>query len=360
MDFLTYLKFLVSAAVIVSLPLAVRAKTTELAGRTVSMELIRASDKSPATWPQEEISLVAEAVIVKDIEGIFSLLEANDIQPDSEAYTIVYDLNPSLETLEPLSPGSKIILPKVVGGAAFQKAIDDGHLVMLTVDPEIKAQLHGYANDLITLSARFANLNRKSFADQAKWQETITFVNDLTNWFGQMSKTYMQHKGKPLRRVTLLQTTSEAEFLRSILSQALGQDAKLNASDQVQIGAIHRDVEATIKRWDEQMNSPLSPGEAQFKVVVNIQGGDQTKISGLRVYYVFDGQFRNPPSNPPMRTANFNNLGSGSSAMLPIKDYKIWAAPDGDPTHAVTPFTNLKVRRPQAGDTITLDLRLNQ
>lgn len=352
--------FLLLATLIVfsSTQLEAAPPEVELAGRTVSMELVKKEDLSPAAWPDETISLTTYPVITKAGDSIFDLLEANGVQPDNEAYTLVYDLNLGLEKIDPLPNNVRLVLPKVSGGPLFQRAREGGYLVMLTTDAKIKAQLSSSAGALNVLSPRFAQLERSRFAVPASREECIGFVQDMTGWFGHMSKTIAQRTAKPLRRVTLMQIANEADILRHILEQPLTTGQPLAAADQAQITAIHKDLEQLIVRWDEKLGGGYPSGDLQFNVVVEILGHDQKRIRTLRVYYVVDGLFRNPPTNPPVRSTNFNGLGSGSSAMLPIKDYKVWAAQDGDPEHPATPPADLKVRRPASGDVIKFALTL--
>lgn len=328
----------------------------ELAGRIVSMKLVRGDKQSHSEWPAESVLLVSSHVEIRSETAISRLLETNNIQPDSEAYTLIYDLNPTLEKLDGLAPGTSIYLPKVVGGQEFQKAVANGFRVRLTVDPQIKAELKQHATAISELNIGIGKLGRDRFANPKKREETIAFVRDLAYWFTHISTRYEQHRGRPLRQITLLQIVAEAELLRLILTSTVAPKGKLNAHDQLQIAAIHKDMKEAIRKWDEVMNSGLPPGETQFKVVVNIRGADTSETSTLRIYYVFDGLFRDPPTTPPAR--GFHVLGSGASALLPIKEYKVWASRDGDPGHALTPFTYLKVTRPSSGDTIFLDLSM--
>jgi hypothetical protein len=97
------------------------------------------------------------------------------------------------------------------------------------------------------------------------------------------------------------------------------------------------------------MAGELPPGEPRYRVVVEIRGNDQDSIRNLRVYYVVAGLYRSPIVNPPVKSTNFNGLGSGSEALLTVKDYKVWAARDGDPTNPLTPVVDLKVRRLEPG-----------
>lgn len=331
---------------------------TEIAGRVVSMELIKAKDFTPTSWPGETVTLTTGDVVTKPGDRIFDLLTANGIRPDNEAYTLIYDLNSSIEKLDPLAPGITMTLPRVVGRGQFQRLISNGHVVVLTVDSKVKSQLHDDTGAIKALSTRFERLDRSRLAEPNKRQETINFVRDLSDWFELIDTTISQRTAKPLRRVTLLQIANEAHVLRSILERALTPNLKLDAQDQAQIMTIHKDLDEVIKFWDQTMRGELPPAEPQFNVVVDIKGKDTNKIRGLRVYYVVFGLFRDPPKNPPVRSAGFNGLGSGSSATLPIKDYKVWAAKDGEPEHPVTPITPLSVRKPLSGNTIKLELSL--
>lgn len=107
---------------------------TELAGRIVSMEIVRVEDFETASWPSEDITLVAETVVIKPGETIFKLLEQRGIRSDTEALTLIYDLNPTIEKLEPLTPNTSLSLPKVVGGSQLRQLLQSGHVVALTVD----------------------------------------------------------------------------------------------------------------------------------------------------------------------------------------------------------------------------------
>ena len=77
-----------------------------IAGRLVSISLVKADDLSPAPWPDEASQLTTEVVVVQPNANICDLLTANGIEPDVEAFTLVYDLNPSLMKIDPLPGGS--------------------------------------------------------------------------------------------------------------------------------------------------------------------------------------------------------------------------------------------------------------
>lgn len=331
---------------------------SEVAGRAVTMELVKASDLSTVAWPAEEVKLVSETITTKAGDDIFRLLEANGIQPDNEAYTVVYDLNPNLEKVDPLPVGLSLAVPKLIAGPKLQEKLKSGHIVMLTVDKDIKEQFDRNVKAISDLSVRFAALGPGRFADIGKRNETINSVREMAAWLEHMRKTFARKTAKPLRRITLIQLNNEASALRALLELALTPDKKIGAVEQTRIAAIYKDIKQESEKWDQTMAGEPPSGEAQFTIVVEIKGGSPTQIQNLRVYYAIAGLFEDPPRNPPVPISNFNSLGQSSTARLPIKDYKVWAAPDGQPSSPVTWITDLYVRRPASGDVIKLDLSL--
>ena len=84
-----------------------------LAGRTVTLAIVHPDDLSPAPWSGAGPSLVSAQSVTKSDVTIFTLLQANGIFPDSEAFTLVYDLNPLLRDVKDLKEGTSVELPKI-------------------------------------------------------------------------------------------------------------------------------------------------------------------------------------------------------------------------------------------------------
>jgi len=331
----------------------------ELAGRFISLDLVTDDDELTLTaWPSEQVSLDTDTVIVKKEDNITALLKGRGIRPDAESYTLVYDLNPKLDKVDPLPVGASLRLPKINGGNQLRQELARGRIVMITVDKRLKDKLRSNVEAIASLSPRFAALESSRFVNSGRKQETIKYVQELAAWFEHMQKTFFQRTAKPVRRVTLLQIVDESDILRLIFEQVLAPGQELGREKQEQIQALYKDIVEMIGKWDDVMAGELPSGEPQYKVVVEIRGNDPNKIKSFRVYYVVAGLFRTPIVNPPVRSANFNDLGSGSSATLPIKDYKVWAAQDGDPANPLTPVADLKVRKPATEDPIKLVLSI--
>ena len=76
------------------------------------MKLVKADDLSPVPWPKATVKLTD---IPTTLEGsnTFLKLKDNGIAPDSEALTLVYDLNPSIRDLNSLPSNTQIRLPLI-------------------------------------------------------------------------------------------------------------------------------------------------------------------------------------------------------------------------------------------------------
>lgn len=318
----------------------------ELSGRKVKMELVKTEDLSLGNLSDITITLESESVITKPNDNIFKLLKTNGIYPDSDAFALVYDLNPSLTKLDPLDSGTTLTLPKIKGNDKLYQALKNGYSVMLTLDAELKLQLNNLIDDIKKILKNFSYSSIKN-------KHIVRSIKESSEWFEYINKTIARRTARPIRKVTLIQILYEAESFRNILRQ-FKNSAKMNVNNERQTLAINEDLGEWVKLWDQTMAGAVMPAESQFNVVVNIYGkaGDDTK--SLRIYYVVRGNFR----EPPVRSSSFNGLGSGSSAVLPIKNYKIWAARDGDPGNPLTPVKDLEVRQPSSGNTIVVELSL--
>jgi hypothetical protein len=315
---------------------AASAETT-IAGRSVSASLVKADDLSPAPWPDDASQLTTETVAAQANANIYDLLVANGIEPDVEAFTVVYDLNPSLLHIDPL-PSGDLVLPKITGGDKFQDKLRHGYLVMLTVDSDLRQGLASSVSELQDLSGRFASLPSDRFSSPSIRGEMLSNIKALTGWFGYIQKTFLQRTGPPLRRQTLVGMRDETLALNSLLNAIVGGQQKVTAADQEQVNAIYKDIQVQIKKYDNVMTGEPPVSDGQYKVVVTIHGGDAQLIQGLQIYWAYQGLFRKPPKEP-VSSHPFDGVGSGSSASLTIADYVIWA---GRPGHPFPPVTDQK------------------
>lgn len=311
---------------------------TTIAGRAVTINLVKADDLSPAPWPDDVSQLTTETVATQANANIYDLLTANGIEPDVEAFTLVYDLNPSLMQIDPLPSNVNLVLPKMTGGDKLWDNLRHGYLVMLTVDSGLRQELAKSASNLQDLSGRFASLPTDRFVSPSTREVMLSNIKALAGWFAYVQKTFLQRTGPPLRRQTLLGMRDEALALNSLLSAIVGGQQKVTPGDQEQVNAIYKDIQVQIKKYDNVMAGEPPVSDGQYKVVVTIHGGDTDLIGGLQVYWTYQGLFRKPPKEP-LSSQPFDGVGSGSSVNLTIADYVIWA---GRPGHPFPPLTDQK------------------
>jgi hypothetical protein len=333
---------------------------TQIAGRGVSFELVKNPELTPEAWPAEQVRPTLDTVEVtfKTSDRLSTLLSGNGIRPDGEAYTLFYELNPAITKASNIAAGTKLVLPKLNGGYQLQTKLKGGYFVLITVDPVLKNDLRSNAKVVADSLPAFLALAETRFENTAERPNTLNFVREISTWLQHVRQTLGQRTAPPLRHETLFQLNAEAGQVKALVQKAIAPEGKLSTDDQEQIKLIRDDVRLEIGRWDNIMSGELPVGEPKFKVTITISGNDPGLISTLRVYYVVSGAFRNPPNNPPVVSRPFDGLGSGSSKDLTIKNYKIWAARDGDPGRPLTPITLLEVRQPSSGNQLTQTLSL--
>src|SRR5258708_3548836 len=152
----------------------------DLGGRVVTMELVtNDTNQRLVAWPNKPPTLVARTVSINADDRIDVLLEGERIRADSEAYTLLYDLNPSVERLDQLPNGATLVIPYL----GERERPSNGYVILLTVDKAWKDQLNADVDALRSLSISFDALTSKEFADPNNQRKTIAAVDELVRWF---------------------------------------------------------------------------------------------------------------------------------------------------------------------------------
>ena len=324
----------------------------QLAGRQLGVNLVNAEDLSPVAGPPEGLALSAVPVKLTRDSTVYSILQANGVAPDAEAFSIVYDLNPAVKDVQNLAAGATLVFPKVSVPGNLQDKLGTEVLAALTVDPDIRADLNRRVDELDKAAAKFAHLP----ADASR-EITRKNVATLSGWYAQIKKSFLRRTGPPVRRQTLVEMDAEAEVLNFLLRRATEGHQKLSEADQDQIQAIFGDVESEIAKYGQVLANQAPKGDPVYRVVVNIKGDDPKRIQRLRVYYTFNGIYRDPPVSPHVTSYPFGHLGSGTFEPLCVKNYMVWAAADGDPSHPLTPPLLVRVS-PVEGSQVDVDISL--
>jgi len=259
-----------------------------------------------------------------------------------------------------------IMLPKALPGAKLRPILADGsHLVVLVLDSDIRAELNDASSRLQKISQAFGQLPTIRFNSPEEQSIVVKQVQDLTKWYEHIATTGRQRKGPPLNRETLQQLRDEAAALSALSTPYIDGQTKFGAEDRAQLNAIHQDVEREIRRYDDVLSAVVPDPDltACCSVVVAIRG-DPKVVDQLRVYYTLNGLFRNPPPGPIPGSTAFTELGSGKSLTLRAKNYKFWAAREGDPDHLITlpvmaPLQPTPDKQPTRVELVVLPLNRN-
>ena len=321
----------------------------QLAGRSVALHLVKADTLAAVPWPAEDVTLKQAPVVVGADQNIYLLLQANGIAPDSEAFALVYDLNPKLKDVGSLSSNSQVQLPAVVGGPQLQALFHSGAIAQLVIDPELH---HDLSDSIVSLKTFAPDVNSLTSQPEAQRQ-----IQSLIQWFAEIETRYKRGTDPPLSHATLLQMRDEATLLLSLLTEAKISKQQIKPSGIAQLSALYDDIMLEMRQYGQTLAGVAPKGEPSYEVKVNIKGADESYASGLRVYYIYNGLFPPPPDAPPATSLGFRNLGSGQSETLLQKNYRVWAAKDGDAIHPVTPPYLLRIDGTSAGP-LTVDLSL--
>lgn len=308
---------------------------SQLAGRSVELSLVKADDLSPIPWPEGKVQLTQVRSTFSGDANILILLKKNGFAPDSEALTVVYDLNPTIRDISDLSATRSVELPSVNENQALRKLLQSGYLVELTVDPEIRGQL----NDRIDALEKIAPSIRTITSDR----NTQLQLERILGWFQEIKKRFHRRTGPPLRQSTLVEMRDEANQVYSVTYGASQEQRELTESEKQQIAAVFEDIQTEIKQYGQVLADIPPKPQSYYSVTVAIKGPDHALIDSLRVYYTFNGLFRPLPAEPPIKSFGFKQLGSGKTENLLMKNYQIWAAKDGDANHPLTPPYALRI-----------------
>jgi tetratricopeptide (TPR) repeat protein len=265
----------------------------KFAGRDVVLSVVDSGDLSPIPWGGEKLSLTVETTLLESGSDVFTLLQANRIAPDGEAFALVYDLNPTARHGKKLEPGTKVLLPKLSSERALKDLSLKGYLVLLTLDPELRASIERELETTRSLAGAFASLPDAGSPDKyARVKEHTAYISSS---FAEMQRRFARRTSPPQRKATLEQLHRELEVINALLQKALAPGAQLNTQDLDQIAAIREDIEAAMEAYEQALSNDPPKADGLYKVLVSITGPTPTSVVRYRVYYTNYGLYRDPP-----------------------------------------------------------------
>jgi hypothetical protein len=261
-------------------------------------------------------------VTVDEQQTLATVLRRHKVQPSREAFVLVEDLNPELT--EPVRGAVKIPVA----------ALPEGQACTIAANVDLREEL----------SLEVKRLSSVTVHDTA----LVSASRELALVYESLIRRFNDDGAVPIRRPTLFWLVGEARLAREIVAADTdsGQGLKLLAS-------VTQDVRNEIVKQDDVMGpAGLEP---RAKVTVTLTSMTGAPVQPLRVYYTLAGLM---PDNAaiPAATLSFMKVGETVSELLPIKDYKVWAAPEGEPRRVLTGVVDVRARARNDGDEVPVTL----
>lgn len=235
------------------------------------------------------IKLKAESVTFRTNDSISELLEASGIEPDVNALSLVYDLNPTIDNLQSVTPNTSILLPRIEGDIYTQMAMTKGY--RLSIKRELSA-IHLVKSKEVEIKKVFdsvASLDQTRFHDPND-QAAISRILDRA----QKALRILGSNRFALSQKVLRQSAVEAEGISAMMVNAIGSEKTID-------GSLLEAIETNTVALEARTDDLSSGGSAQIRVEVQTvreKGG--APVRDLRVFYApeldlssFD-KYRNP------------------------------------------------------------------
>ena len=261
-----------------------------------------------ATSSPPKVSLEEVTVPLGSVQD---LLVSMGIEPNDDAYLLLFELNPSLTSIEALTPGTRITLPRIGQGGT-------NHRFTIHVDPGIRASITSCRE---TLSGAVSDEQpaKKSLENETEREQFRSDVLDIRSSMSYLSLA-AQDNSILLSETILKQVLSECMYVERVLVN----QAQFATEDQVKrISLVKKDLE--LKR--NNLNEQRGPGDLPTRwldtiVSVNTIAKGAT-VSNLRVCWAAEALMGVPGETHPLA-----KISSPAEDVLPEADYMFWAAQD--------------------------------
>ncbi|MGH9754181.1 MAG: hypothetical protein ACREA2_15490 [Blastocatellia bacterium] len=302
--------------------------------------------------PSEKISLTVETVAISGSETIQDLLrQRNRIEPDVEAFTLVYLLNPDLKSAGLPPAMTHIRLPKAHGGPQFEAALKKSYRVFLTTEPEIKDRFamhvetfQGLMTEILTAEDIFENGEIRKFASAS-----ITRINKELE---KILSGVLRRNGRPITKEPLEQLCSEIKLINEIFRNAKSGKKRIGGHEQEIFRLVEEDVSIK-QRGDKEVRGAGDPPPPWPKVKVTVQAIPAVKkLEPIRFVYVPVALAMVEKPRP------FPSLSSPSIVELTEAIYFFWGVKPGEENSPITEKLKFPVIKNSQGE-IAIQLKLN-
>jgi hypothetical protein len=300
-----------------------KVRETQFENLNISMVLVKKQSDGTSikiNWSEEPINITAETILVEG-KTINELLRKNNISPDVEALGVVYALNPGIKKLNQANI-TELRIPKVQGGQSLQQLFNQGALVFLTVDKELKKQFSEEVKKLNNLTQKVKGLEDQKFSDTNTRTSILNTLNSVSSALKGINTRIIQRTGRFVPTEVIKQLNAQTQLLNININAAISSEKKIGKEELEQINNVEEDVKIKVKTFTIVASG--EPPERYPEVTVSVKTLKQGKeIPSLRIYYV-------PKAlrNKPQEAGAFGELSSPSNQKLPEANYCFWGARD--------------------------------
>lgn len=314
------------------------AQEISFSDRDISSSIVT-SNGVVVTQVAVDIEIKARRSVFGERDNVRHVLIANAIFPDSDAFGLVYDLNPSLKSINSAGPNSELIMP--FARSVSRSTLGAGQLVRLVVHSQLKSDVLAKVANLNEQTAAVNTLGIERFANANERRAVLRSLREIID-SSQIIRNVISGKVRPVTEEVLNQFSGELEMVQISLGRVIQSAGLFNDSDLSTLKSVEDDLR--IKR--RALTDVKGPSETptrwrDVRVVVRTLRNGQPEPN-LRVYYVPEalrGRSRHIRS--------FNTLGSPTERLLPEANYWIWAGKPGQEPEgsALSDVKRLELRR---------------
>lgn len=336
------------------------------------------SQPRPATRPIE-LSLVDQAgrraplpgslaldyneAVVGDTDTLDSVLRSRGIRPDADAYTLLYDLNPTLTDANQGIARQSLVFPQLPQDPAITAGRKGGSLVAIGLDRDLKTELAAKSKAIDdALGALGSNPAERCAAAPPPLVTVEAEVARAPSpaslgaacLLRGLSRELLRGTGPALPREVLADLVDDASVVAEAVGGARGQGGQWKATKEqaASIAAASADLRIKQPRLAQVAGGGAPLAYPRVRVVVRVVGRDAKPVTTpIRINYVHRGSRQRPT-----QYHQFSALSSPFEESLYESFYTFWAT-DGETMTPITPDLEVKVEK-DAGSVKTVDLLL--
>lgn len=275
----------------------------------------------------------ARPVTVQKGDTIDSLLQSSHVKLDGSSLAAVFALNPDLDQLGALRPGSTIVLPVPK---------DPEGVVTLGLVPEVKRDLLAASEALNDLVEPLGSLPAARFGTPDEKEEVIGALDEIRGYLDEINLITKENR-LPLGPEMLRQSLAEARAVQQLLEDVTRRKKVWDRQSRALIVGVSEDLNLKARSFDEIRGAEGPVRWRDVDVVVNV------RRPNLQVFYV-NQRFKDRPD----WVRPFPGVGSQVREKLLEGDYLVWAAEPGKAAPATEKIA-VQVRK-QGRKAVEIDL----